>query len=149
MELRNSDLNAYNAYKRSYYQKNINSLREYSRKARAKNSFYYHEKTKRWKEKNIQRVSEYRKTYAAKNKHKFAFYNSRRRTAKIMAFPNWADKDEIKSLYKKASILGMQIDHIVPLKSKLVCGLHVENNLQLLPKYENLSKGNRSWPDMP
>lgn len=38
---------------------------------------------------------------------------------------------------------------IVPLKSALVCGLHVEHNLQVIPKTENLKKFNSVWPGMP
>ena len=34
------------------------------------------------------------------------------------------------------------VDHIVPLKGRCVCGLHVWNNFAVIPKVENLRKGN-------
>lgn len=78
-----------------------------------------------------------------------------RRAAKFQATPVWADKELIDSNYALARLLTehtgyeWHVDHEVPLKSKLVCGLHVEANLRVIPGKENLSKSNRYWPDMP
>ncbi len=62
--------------------------------------------------------------------------------------PSWANKDEIKKIYLEAQKLSKttsvkhHVDHIIPLRHPLVCGLHVENNLQILTKDENIAKSN-------
>lgn len=38
---------------------------------------------------------------------------------------------------------NFNVDHMIPLRNKLVCGLHVWNNLQLIPEDLNLGKGNK------
>lgn len=76
------------------------------------------------------------------------------RAAKLNATPKWADRKAVLAAYLEARRLtketGVQhhVDHIVPLKSPIVCGLHVEHNLQVIPGVENSRKGNRHWPDM-
>lgn len=75
--------------------------------------------------------------------------SARRRASRKQATPPWADQDVIAGIYKDAAYKQMDVDHIVPIQSKLVCGLHWEGNLQLLTRSQNTSKCNRNWPDMP
>lgn len=80
---------------------------------------------------------------------------AKRRAGKFQATPAWADQEGIKDFYFSAKTLTdlfhkpYHVDHIVPLQSKLVCGLHVPVNLQVLLGADNLSKRNCHWPDMP
>ena len=66
------------------------------------------------------------------------------------AKPSWyeAEKEAIKKVYRKAKELGLQVDHIVPLNSKVVCGLHTVANLQLLDPAANRKKYNLYWSDI-
>ena len=35
------------------------------------------------------------------------------------------------------------VDHIIPLKNSKVCGLHTQDNLQIIPAHDNLRKSNK------
>lgn len=67
--------------------------------------------------------------------------NARRRKLRD-ARPAWADEVAIRRFYRDCP-KGYHVDHVIPLRSKLVCGLHVETNLQYLPARENQIKNNR------
>lgn len=77
----------------------------------------------------------------------------RRKRAKDRSTPEWADLDKVRGFYEASQALSASgekyhVDHIVPLTSKLVCGLHNEFNLRVLPAIDNLKKHNKHWPDM-
>jgi 5-methylcytosine-specific restriction endonuclease McrA len=71
-----------------------------------------------------------------------ALQHARRRTAELMACPSWADQEQIAAFYRNRPD-GLEVDHIVPLCGRNVCGLHVPWNLQYLTRTENTRKGNR------
>lgn len=64
----------------------------------------------------------------------------------------WADEYKIKKIYAECRAISKltgvkhEVDHIIPIVGKnefgehVVCGLHVEANLQIIPKHENLKK---------
>lgn len=97
-----------------------------------------------WYEANKERYSDGIKKWGKDNPHKMAFFGAKLRATKLQAAPPWLrdEKQRIEFLYATAQATGMHVDHIVPLKHHLVCGLHCLDNLQLLTPQANLSKSN-------
>jgi hypothetical protein len=69
-------------------------------------------------------------------------YRANREADKDLRTPKWADLNKIKEVYLNCPA-GYHVDHIVPLRGKLVSGLHVENNLQYLLAMDNIIKNNK------
>lgn len=107
---------------------------------------YYHnpEKAsasyKRWRQAHLAYGASRRAEYVARKKR---------------AMPTWANTFFMEEIYDLAKMrtqyLGRpyEVDHIVPLKNDIVCGLHCEQNLQIIPAAENQRKRNIHWPNMP
>lgn len=89
------------------------------------------------------------------NPHRVTAKQVRRTATQLQATPLWADQKAIAQYYLIANYLSaelnspFQVDHVVPLRSKQVCGLHAETNLSILPAAWNAKKGNRTWPGKP
>lgn len=84
------------------------------------------------------------------------YMRSKRKSYKLKqkeATPCWANHQLMGEIYVIAKQLtestGIQhqVDHIVPLRGRTVCGLHCEANLQAIPAKDNLNKSNHHWPD--
>lgn len=111
--------------------------------------------TRTWYRKNRQKARQHAERKRRDALEYYAAKEAKRRAIKRCAVPRWANLEAILAIYKNARLLTKQtgvqhdVDHIVPLKSNLVCGLHCEANLRVIPQLENIAKGNRYWPEMP
>lgn len=110
---------------------------------------------KEYRDAHLEIIRERDRAYRKANSDKANAIEACRRASKLQATPKRANKEYIALFYtlaKEAEIdagTKIHVDHIVPLLGGIVCGLHNEFNLQLLPASENCSKNNRYWPDMP
>lgn len=110
-----------------------------------RNSIRVKESKEKWINSNPEKRKQVSDAYRRRNKEYYRQYASLRTRYQKVAKPHWVDEEELLLFYKKATDLGLEVDHIIPLKHKLVCGLHVPWNLQLLTRSENAQKGNKFY----
>lgn len=132
-----------------YYDNNKEKIKVGRKKYNLENKEKISSKNKRLYRKNKEKKLLQNKRWKAKNKYLLSFYAAKRRHAISLATPKWANMDLIKSIYIKCSEVCKDtgvphhVDHIVPINGDSVCGLHVENNLQIITATENMSKGKK------
>lgn len=159
-------------YARAHFQRNKQAYAAYSKSWDAANPDKRKAMNQPWRDRNPEKHEAAKRTYRENNpgansspeylaqwrennKARIAVYDRQRRDKTKQATPKWANLVVMEWIYRGAieysKVTGVphQVDHIIPLKSPLVCGLHVESNLRIIPATENLKKGNRHWPDMP
>lgn len=145
------------AYKASneWKLKNPEQRRATNRSWRAKNAAKARAATRLWYRQHPEKNAEYARKRYERNPAKAIAVVRRKQAEKLRAIPAWANLFFIEEIYDLARLrtqyLGIKhhVDHIVPLRHPLVCGLHVEHNLRVVPASVNQMKGNRHWPDMP
>jgi hypothetical protein len=120
-------------YQRTYYKNNLQQIRD-----RLK-TFY-------------ERHPEYHKELRKKHPDRINAKENKRKAAKLKRMPVWLTADDhwmIKEAYALAALrtqmfgFSWHVDHVLPLQGKLVSGLHVPLNLQVIPGAQNTAKGNR------
>jgi hypothetical protein len=166
------------AYKRQHYVDNADKYKERAKaamlrdvdgyraaaRARAKVDPAAPARKKAYKARHADRVklqnAAYRARHATKigeavsawrreNKAKLCHYAAKRRVAKGLATPAWADHGFIEGFYIVAAAwtaatgVPHEVDHIIPIQGDGVCGLHVPANLQVLPRSVNRAKANK------
>lgn len=95
------------------------------------------------------------KAWRAANPERKRYHKDVARARCRVAMPKWltrADRDRIAAYYREARHMSAEtgklhsVDHIYPLKGRTVCGLHVPDNLRVMPWIDNVVKGNRLDP---
>lgn len=119
---------------KNYYEKNKEKQLERAKK-----------RNEKLREENCARSKQWR----LDNRDKVLAQTAKRRADRKNATPSWADLTKIREYYTEAVRLSdetgipHQVDHIVPLNGKEVCGLHVDYNLRVVTAEENNEKKNK------
>tara|TARA_R110000751_G_scaffold114770_1_gene214159 strand:+ start:91 stop:732 length:642 start_codon:yes stop_codon:yes gene_type:complete len=151
------------AYDKKYHKKHSEKKAKAAREWAQSHKKRVYLKNKAWVSENKEKVNAYKKVYRDNNKDKEKIYRkqylllnpekikaggAKHRAAKLNASVSWANKFFIEEIYdlaiRRSKATGFQwhVDHIIPLQNPIVCGLHCEQNLQVIPAVENLKKGN-------
>ena len=149
-----------------WYTNNKERVLENTRKWRKNNPGARAKESARYRAKYPEKSKMYLKAYRDRNREKLAkdalvrqknnlaysaSQTAKRRATKLNATPKWLTKfdlDYIKHLYLQSQELSKiteiehNVDHIIPLQGKTVCGLHIPWNLQVITAEYNRVKSN-------
>lgn len=160
------DPEARKAWQKAYAQRNREKAYQRVKEWRAANPDKWAEQTKRyvarypeksvaktlaWKARNPELAKVVSKRSRQKHAARVLANKAKYRATKLRATPAWLNKGhwfEIGCVYLyrdalKRIGLDYHVDHIVPLQGSKVSGLHVPENLQVLPAEKNRLKNNR------
>lgn len=101
---------------------------------------------------DVEKNRSYSRDWSKKNKILRRISQTNRKKKILLATPNWFGELDLfvlseayllADLRYKLTGIDWQVDHMVPINAKNVCGLHVWNNFQVIPAYLNNSKKNK------
>ena len=114
------------------------------------NRDYVRELERKYAVTNAENKTVARKKWSKANPDKDRAAKAANRAERIMRVPAWADRERIKAYYNVCAFFNevngyakYHVDHIIPLNGRSVSGLHVHNNLQVIPAIDNLRKCNK------
>jgi hypothetical protein len=140
------------AIQKASREKRKEAIAAYMEDWRAKNKDRINAVARAYREENGELMNERTRKWRAENPVEYRMSKAERRAAELQATPDWADAKKIREVYREAVFLTKatgvphHVDHEVPLRGKLVCGLHVHFNLRAIPAIDNIRKSNQFEP---
>ena len=140
--------------KKANYARNPQKYRDLARAERSKPDYKARQAaaSRTWAERNRDRTQmaarRWYQSHLVQARIKLAVSQASRRQRSA----GWASKEEIAAIYAEAAYLTRMtgrlhvVDHIIPLKGRLVSGLHLESNLQIIDRLANAKKSNKWEP---
>ena len=133
---------------KAWHTANPEKTKKYNSEKYAKDPIGSMAKAAAWRRAHPEKDAEYCERWRKKYPHKNVARVVRRKTAQLQRTPIWADHEWIEHAYFVAADMTAKmgepfhVDHEIPLQGKNVSGLHVYENLQILPAKENIRKSN-------
>ena len=125
------------AYHADYRAKNKELLRTKKKAYRDANKAKVAEAYKRWREENRETWLDGKRAYYSRAKESKVEWD-KELTELVMV-----EGGDLCRRMEKLTGVKYHVDHIIPLKGKTVCGLHVWNNLRVIPASVNIAKNNK------
>ncbi len=102
-----------------------------------------------WRAENRDKCRNYSSAWDSRHSVKKLAATKAYKNRKLNRTPPWANLKKIECIYQLAAWASkftdepLDVDHIMPMHGKNISGLHTHNNLQILKRSENRSKGNQ------
>jgi len=146
-EWREANLAKSDEINRQWRKRNPGKVKIWKSESQKRNRAAANVRNKRYADKNRESENARTAAWAKANPAKVLAKRMRYHAAKLNRTPVWADQAAILQVYERAFVLrgegrDVHVDHILPIQGKLVSGLHVHTNLQIIDAHANRVKSN-------